>query len=268
MNSQNKPFLIENAVAGLEAWFETMRTDGGYGGPSIGPRGLSMRYCGAAFDWRYEGLLDGHAAMYCATKNPAYLNRIERDLSELCAAQLLNGTFRNSCFDQNPHEGGMPHEAATLAAACRARTLLEENGRTAPDALKQTLERFVEIRLLNELWNRLLHTFNDWFQSSFETYTPHAVAACIELLIGHAEEQNDWPRFERYVIGAADSLLAVQISGGPLRGAIPLSNSGGSAISPALAARCAPALQRTGQKTGEKKYTKAADELADRKSVV
>jgi hypothetical protein len=222
-----------------------------------------MDYCGAAFDWRCEGLLDGYAAIYRATKNADYLNRIEQDLRAICSAQLLNGSFCNSWFDLNPYEGGMPYEPAMLAAACRARALLVEAGRPIPDGLDQTLELFVETRLLNELWSRLLHTFNDWLQSNFEYYTPHAVAASIELLIDYTELRGDWNRLEHYIIGAADSLLAVQCMGGIFDGGIPLSNRSGSAFSPTTAARCIPSLVKTAQKTGQEKYRQAALRLTD-----
>jgi hypothetical protein len=259
----NSPSNNENSLAGLEKWFATMRVGKGWGGPSVGSRGVSTDYCGTAFDWRYEGLLDGQTAMYHATKNTDYLDRIEQDLSVICSAQLLNGTFRNSWFDQNPYEGGMPYEPAMLSAACRARALLVETRRPVPDGLDRTLELFVETRLLNELWSRLLHTFNDWLQSNFECYTPHAVAAAVELLIDYAELRGDWNRLERYISGAADSLIAVQSCSGTFAGGIPLSNRSGSAFSPAMAARCAPALVKAAQKTGQEKYRQAAVSLAE-----
>ena len=256
MKFQNR--TVEDRIAGLEAWLETVRTDDGYGGPSVGSKHISMRYTGAANDWRLEGLLDGHAALHAATGNPGYLERIEHDITAFCSAQLLNGTFRNSCFDQNPYEGGMPHEASALAAACRAATRLPNE----PVGLAPALELFVETRLINELWNRLLHTFNDWLQSDFQFYTPHAVAAAIEVLILYADRTNDWQRIEPYVIGAADSLLAMQIKKGPLQGAIPISNNYDSSVSPTLAARCAPALVQAAKKTGNEKYAEAAKRLA------
>lgn len=256
MNSLNHN---DNSIAGLECWIETMRTGSGYGGPSVGPRGISIDYCGEAFDWRYEGLLDGYAARYRSTGRADYLDRIERDLLAITSAQLINGTFRNSWFDLNPYEGGMPHEPAMLAAACRARKLLIGNGRTVPSGFDKTVELFVETRLLNELWNRLLHTFNDWLQSSFEYFTPHSVAAAVELLIEYAELGGCWAELEYYITGAADSLLAVQHPGG----AIPLSSRRNSAVSPAMAARCAPALVLAAEKTGQEKYKKAALELVN-----
>ena len=255
MSSSNNSNL---SIAGLENWFKTMRVGNGYGGPSIGPNGISVDYCGAAFDWRLEGLLDGYTAMYRSSGNSDYLDLISRDLHSIVSAQLLNGSFRNSWFDQNPYEGGMPYEPAMLAAACRARKTLTESNCPVPDGFDAAIERFVETRLLNELWNRLLHTFNNWLQSEFEYYTPHAVAAAIELLIDYAELRDDWVRLETYITGAADSLCAVQRSDG----AIPLSSRPNSPVSPTLAARCIPALVKTAQKTGQGKYSKAAEDLS------
>jgi len=258
MNFQNLDVTeVPDAQAGLEAWLETIRSPAGYYGPVVGTRGHSVRYCGPAFDWRCEGLLDGHGKMYRATGDDSYLDRTEVDLGNIRAAQLLNGTFRNSWFEFNPFEGGMPHEPAVMAAVCRARRLLAEAERPVQPELDDMLERYVDRHLIHELWNRMLHTFNDWLQSDFENYTPHAVAAAIELLIEYADVTDDWKRLEHYVVGAADSLLDVQDE----HGAIPLSNRRGSAVCPAFAARCVPALLAAAERTGTEKYQKAAEAL-------
>jgi hypothetical protein len=245
------------SLSGLEHWIETIRVGDGFGGPAVGLSGTSMDYCGPAFDWRCEGIFDAMIACCRTTGRTEYLDRITQCLQAVISAQLINGTFRNSWFHQNPYEGGMPYEPAMLAAACRARKMLVETNRSVPEGFDAALERFVEIRLLNELWNRLLHTFNDWLQSNFDHFTPHSVAAVIELLLDYAELSSDWKRLEYYVTGAADSLLAVQRPDG----AIPLSSRPNSTVSPALAARCIPALVKAAQKTGNEKYRTAAGKL-------
>lgn len=250
-------------IDGLLHWLETLRGDEGFGGPSIGARGASMRYCGPAFDWRIEGVLDGYGALFASTSDPVWLDRIERELVSLCRAQLLNGSLRNSWFDLNPCEGGMPHEPAVMAAACRARRLLVQNGRRVPDGLDDAIDRFLNVRLLNELWSRLLHTFNDWLQSQFDRYTPHSVAAAIDFLVEAAELRGDLPRLERIIRQAADSLISLQIRGGPLDGLIPLSSDGRSTVSPLAAARCLPGLTQAARVTDSEPARQCATTLAE-----
>ena len=224
MNSAKiEPNTTAVALGRLEVWLDSMRGAGGYYGPVVGLRSLAMAYCGPGHDWRWEGLLDGWAERHARTAEPLFLDRMEQALRDLVAAQLLNGTFRNSAFDANPVEGGMPHEPAMMAAAIRACVVLKRAGRRLPDGTAAMLERFVEERLLRELWNKQLHTFNNWLQSDFDSYAPTAVAAVSEVLLGYAELTGTGARLEPYLLGAGASLLACQFSSGPLAGALPTS---------------------------------------------
>ncbi len=262
MNSSKiEPEILATALGRLDAWLETMRAAGGYYGPAVGFRGVSMAYCGPGHDWRWEGLLDGWAERHARTGEPLFLARMEQALRDLAAAQLLNGAFRNSSFENNPVEGGMPHEPAVMAAAIRACNSLTRAGRRLPEGTTAMLERFVEERLIRELWNKLLKTFNNWLQSDFETYAPPAVASILEVLLGYAELTGDGARLEPYVRGAADSLLASQFASGPLAGGLPVSNRDGASASPYLAARCLPALAWLQRRTGETRWTAATDAL-------
>jgi hypothetical protein len=252
---------VAKAVAGFEGWLETIRTDRGYGGPVVGLRGASMGYCGPACDWRYEGLLDGYRGMFQATRDTDYLDRMARDLDQIAAAQLGDGTFRNSYFDANPFEGGVPHEPAVLAASCRASRHLVHEGRPAPPAVASMVERYVEQHLIKHLWNKLLQTFNDWPTSEFPWYAPGTVAAAVELLIEYADLADAWPRVEHYAMGAGASLLAAQVKTGPLAGGLPFSSNTQDNVSPFFAARCLPALAALARKTGEKSYHEAVQAL-------
>jgi hypothetical protein len=246
---------ITAARARLEAWLGSMRMAGGYGGPVVGLRGTAMAYCGPGHDWRWEGLLYAWSERQGRSKAAAGLERIEQATRELAEAQLLNGAFRNSYFDLNPMEGGMPHEPAVMAA------LLHAAARPLPKGTDAMLERFVEERLIKELWNKLLKTFNNWLQSEFETYSPPAVAAAIEVLLAYGELTGQAKRLDPYVSGAAESLLKCQFQDGPLAGALPVTNRDRTSASPYMAARCLPALVALHRKTGDERFRKASEAL-------
>lgn len=253
---------VARALGRLDAWFESMRVGQGYDGPVVGLRGVAMGYCGPGYDWRYEGILDGAVALAKATKDTRWLDRIERDLGDIAAAQLLDGTFRNSQFEANPCEGGMPHEPAMLAAGCRAARALQEAGRTPPAAFLECAARYIDEYLIKFLWNKLLKTFNDWPISQFQDWTPHACASAIELLAGYADLTGSWERYAYYAQGAANSIVKLQVVEGPFAGAVPPS-SRDRVIRPFLAARNLPGLSLAGARLNESKYTNAARRLAE-----
>ncbi len=248
------------AISRLDAWLASM---GGPvpGGPVVGLRGVSMAFAGPGFDWRIEALLDAWCTLHARTGDARFLDRVEAALRALAAAQLPNGAFRNSAFEFNPFEGGMPHEPAIVAAGLRARAVLLAAGRPAPAEFGAAAERFVERRLMSELWNRSLRTFNDWLQSEYDTFAPASVAASVETLLGWSAMAGQAPQCAPYIEGAAASLLAVQRSGGALDGAFPASNRGGDSANPYLAARVLPALAALHRHTGDAKYRESAERL-------
>ena len=255
---------IWRALAGVEHWLQSVRVpDKGYGGPAIGRDGIAVRFCGPAYDWRLEALFEAWAARYDASGDERWLERIRDGLSALCAAQLPDGRFRNSYFDANPFEGGMPHEPAVLAAACRASRQLERRGVSVQFDLSGAVERYVSQHLLRRLWNKQLQTFNNWLQSEFESYMPHAVAACVDLLVQHGRICNEPRRFARYIEGAVTSILNVQIEGGPLAGGVPVSNGGTRRFVPALAARCCLPLIRAARVYDQPAWAASGERVAD-----
>ncbi len=255
--------VAESALGRLEGWLATMRGPGGYYGPVVGLRGVSMAWCGAGHDWRWEGLLDGWVALHRRTGDPVYLERMDAALQALIPAQLANGAFCNSYFENNPFEGGMPYEPAMMAAVLRTLLYMKEAARPWPAGAAEMVERFVEERLIKELWNKVLKTFNNWMQSDFERYSPPAIAAIVETLYGYAGLTDTAARMAPYIEGAANSLLASQLQGGSLAGAVPLSNNEGASASPCLAARALPALALLQRQTGEARFASAGDALAE-----
>jgi hypothetical protein len=208
-------------------------------------------------------LLDGWAARHLNTADTACLDRMEQAFRDLQAAQLADGSFRNSCLELNPLEGGMPHEPAVMAAVLRSGRYLRTNGREWPDGTASMLERFVEERLIKALWNKALRTFNNWLQSDFDVFSPPAVASIIDVLFEYGDFTGTTERWSPYITGAAESLLKSQFRDGPLAGALPVSSIDRASASPYLAARCLPALMRVHHATGDGRYADAADRLAD-----
>jgi hypothetical protein len=264
MNSNNMTTndTIETAVGRLEGWLATMGGPDGYYGPVVGLRGVSMAWCGIGHDWRWEGLLEGWTALHRRTQDPLYLGRMDAALRALQSAQLANGAFCNSYFENNPFEGGMPYEPALMASVVRTLQYMKEIAHPWPAGTAEMVERFVEERLIKELWNKVLKTFNNWLQSDFERYSPPAVAAIVETLYGYAKLTDSSERLTPYIQGAANSLLACQFRDGPLAGALPLSNQKGSEVSPCMAARSLPAFALVQQQTGDLRFAAAGDALA------
>ncbi|MCF7849194.1 MAG: hypothetical protein K9M45_10105 [Kiritimatiellales bacterium] len=248
---------ISAALANLESWLDTVHGPDGYYGPVVGMRGQSLAYCGPGFDWRYEGLLDGWAALYKTTGRAEWLDRMETACREIAAAQLLNGAYRNSYFEDNPFEGGMPYEPAMMAAVCRTRSCLEAAGR-GTDAIDLMIERFVERRLVRELWCKSLQTFNNWMQSDFTNYSPAALSDIMEILIAYADLSHEENYVTHYAVGAAQSILGIQAKTGALAGGIPVSRTKRTVYSPFLLARCLPALRMMAERTGDQAYSDAA----------
>lgn len=264
MNSQHpdgQPAAV--LVAGLEAWFESIRTGDGFGGPAVGLQRASVHFCGPGFDGRWEGLLDGWGTRLRQTGDATYAARLEAGLRAIRAAQLPDGVFRNSYFDHNPFEGGMPHEPILQAAVCRARRTLVEASRPVPDGLDEMLALYVEEHLIKELWSKQLRTFKDWLQSDFGHYSVPAVTATVDLLLEYGEICGNAARYEPFIAAAVDSLLALQVAQGEMRGALPLSNRRGEATVPAYVARCLPVLQAVHRRTGRADCAHAGNALAE-----
>ena len=258
---QPLPGGVQPALAGLAAWLATVRVPGGYGGPAVGVRAANLSYCGPAADWRLEGMLDGWGALADggeAGVAAAALKHLQADLSTVAPAMLRDGSLRNSFFEFNPCEGGMPHEPAVMAAALRARRRLQRHGAAIPTGLDEAVARHVEERLLKQLWNKRLQTFNDWPQSQYACYSSSGVAAAVELLLEYGDLSGCRPRLDHYLEGAAASLLAVQRTQGAAAGGMLLFNRPGAGCSPFLTARCLPALTALYRRTGDPALKTAA----------
>lgn len=246
--------LYENALNRLELWINSIRTDEGYHGPAIGPRSTQLGCCLAGFDWRYEGLLNSWINLHKSTGKAKYLKRIQEDLNQITAAQLLNGTFRNSHFSEGPFEGGMPHEPAMLTAAVKAAVYLEANEYGNTREIQECVRKYVDTYLISHLWNKLLKTFNNWPFSEFEKYSPYCVAAAVELIYDFGTWQNNLDDYESYIVAAVESMIKVQCSNGNCLGAFPTLSSHTKGFVPLYTARCFRALKIAYLVTNDDRY--------------
>jgi hypothetical protein len=115
----------------IDAWLESMRQPGGYGGPVVHWWEDCLAYTGPGLDWRYEGIIHGYLNLWQATGEGLWLDKATRAGDDLVNGQLPSGNYRNSCFELNPNTGGTPHEAAAdLGLLCLAAVLKE--GGTPP----------------------------------------------------------------------------------------------------------------------------------------
>src|SRR5262249_44725907 len=87
---------VNRAVARLDAWLETMRVPGGYGGPVAHWWQQSLIYVGPGLDWRYEGIIAGYCQLCECTSDERWLAKARRAGDDLMAGQLPNGHFAAS----------------------------------------------------------------------------------------------------------------------------------------------------------------------------
>jgi hypothetical protein len=249
MKSARIPADAAQAVAALEAWFDTITSDAGVTGPALGFRANCFGWCGPAHDWRLEGLLEGRILRHQATGNPAHLDDLEASLRRLVSAQLGDGSFRNSYFEYNPFEGGMPHEPAVLASALRARTVLAAAHRPTP-GLAETVSSALDGRHLRLLWNKTLHTVRDWEISDYQFGPSISAAAVLDLILEWTTWQGRWEDYQLRAAELSAWIRGLQETTGPMAGGIHTSNRRGGGISPFYSSRCLGPLHRYAQRTG------------------
>jgi hypothetical protein len=208
----------ENEVAGcllrLDAWLQTMRGPGGYGGPIAHWWESCLLYAGAMADWRYEGILDGYVRLYRATGQEQWLQRARQAADDLVVALLPSGLFRNSAFQQGPMEGGTPHEAAVDAGLLTLAHLLKEQQNEAWKTYFAVAQQNIERYQLGQLWNG--QGFRD--QPWNEKLVPNKNATTAEALILY--ETLSGQDMSLYIDKIVRVILAAQEQQGPRAGGI------------------------------------------------
>ena len=252
------PDTLATSVARADAWFETMRQQGGYGGPVVHWWNHSLRFAGAATDWRYEGLLIGYSEL-AHRFGGRWRDRLEAAVGDVLSSQLPSGHYRASRFEANPGTAGTPHEAAVSRGLLTAAKVLG-GMETGIDAARRNLEG-----LLRKLWNEELGTFVDVPGSA--GVVPNKVATMALALMELAEASRDDHHLLRYAQRALRGALTLQVRKGRFVGAIhqyaPGGHHGDGRFFPFYIARCVPAFTRASRIWDDAQFREAAELVVD-----
>ena len=247
---------VTRAMLRLDDWFETMRQPEGYGGPVVHWWRHSLRYTGAAVDWRYEGILAGYARLAQSQNEWRWRDRLSRAMEDVRRSQTPEGSYRASRFEQNPGTHGTPHEAA----ASLGLLLALRSGRD-DDWVRDVVGRNVD-HLIAMYWDDGRKTFND--HPTQVGFVPNKLATLAETLIewGMLVENEDyWVKAK----AALDTVLRYQVNEGQWIGAVhqyaPKGQEGDGRFFPYYNARCVPALLKAAQVFSNPAYREAAEAI-------
>lgn len=249
----------EQAVALLDAWFDTMRGADGYTGPVVHWWQNCLIFTGAAADWRYEGIIQGYLALYRRTGALNWLEKARRAGDDLIAAQLENGAYRHSAFELNPYSGGTPHEfAASLGLLALAEALQVHH---EPDHRRYlaAAQRNIDAIAIGKFWDADHSYLRD--HPSAPTFVPNKAATWSEALFKLAALTGDSRYLDVYAVPTMRKILTFQRHDGALKGGIAQNEWHGRTIEkyfPYYAARCVPALLLTYEYTGDAIFADAA----------
>lgn len=247
-------------VARLDAWLETLRGPGGYGGPVVHWWRQCLLYTGPGLDWRYEGIIAGYLSLWEHTGDHAWLEKACRAGDDLLDGQLESGHFAASAFEINPATAGTPGEAACDAGLLLLARTLRDAGDPAWEPYAAAAERNLRAFYLDKLWDPEARTFQD--SPVTPSFVPNKAATACEALFLLAELQADAAWVERHALPTLDRIAAYQVrDGGPLDGAIAQNSIRGKRIEkyfPFYIARCVPALLRGYEWSGEERYAASA----------
>lgn len=237
------PGPADEALARLDAWLETLRGPGGYGGPVAHWRRHSLLYTGAGLDWRYEGIIAGYLALWERAGQQRWLEKACRAGDDLVAGQLPSGHFAASAFEHNPASAAPLHEAACDLALLVLAQTLRLHGMPGWERYADCAERNLRAFFLGALWDPKEHLLRA--DPRRPLFAPSAAATASEALLTLAELRGDESLAMRVALPTLRRVLTHQRRGGQLDGAIPTSVVGRRAAQsylPLEAARCVPAL--------------------------
>lgn len=250
---------IEHVVLGLDTWLDSMRQSGGYGGPVVHWWNDCLLYTGPGLDWRYEGVILGYLCLWEKTGQRIWLDKAIRAGDDLIAGQLPSGTFRNSSFELNPNAGGTPHEAACDIALIKLAETLKKIGdqdwkRYKGCAIRNILEYYISL-----LWDDSVQSFRD--HPDIPSFVPNKAATLCEALFALADLTGEERWIQEYALPTLEAVMAHQIAGGDLDGAIYQNSFRGRLVEkffPFYITRCIPALLLGYEYTDEQRYIDSA----------
>jgi hypothetical protein len=253
------PTRIDHAVAQLDAWLDTMRAPTGYAGPVAHWWQQSLLYAGVGLDWRYEGIITGYLTLWQRTQEPRWLIKARRAGDDLLAGQLADGHYAASAFEINPATAGTPHEAACDVGLLLLALALRQAGQSGWQPYAAAAERNLRQFYIGQLWDAQAGAFRD--DPRTPSFVPNKAATACEALFLLAEMSGDSAWIERYSLPTLDRLIAHQVRGGRLDGAIAQNSFGAQRVEkyfPIYMARCIPALLRAYQWTAHQRYLDCA----------
>ncbi len=251
---------IAQAVATLDAWLDTMRGPGGYGGPVVHWWQSCLSYTGTGLDWRYEGIILGYLTLWQRTDEPRWLEKACRAGDDLVAGQLPNGTYRASSFELNPYPGGTPGEAAADLGLLQLALALLAEGDARCECYAATAERNLRGFYLERMWDPAVQAFRD--TPDVPSFVPNKACTLAEALFAWAALRGDAEPIDRCALPTLNAVVALQVTElGPMAGAIAQNGIRGTVVAkyfPYYIARCVPALLRAYDHTGEEAWIGAA----------
>lgn len=258
---------INNAVARLDAWFETMRGPGGYGGPVAHWWQQSLLFTGPGLDWRYEGIIAGYLNLWERSGETRWLKKAVRAGDDLVSGQLDDGHFCNSAFEINPATAGTPHEAACDVGLLQLALALKELSDPSWQIYFNCARRNLESFYLGKLWDVAAQSFRD--APLVSSFVPNKAATACEAFFLLAEITQDSTLIEKYVMPNLDKIIEHQLptrAGFKLEGAVAQNSFGPRKIEkyfPIYNARCIPALVMGYNFTKKERYLASAIEILD-----
>ncbi len=246
-------------VSRLATWLTTMRAPDGYSGPVAHWWQQCLQYTGAGIDWRYEGIITGYLHLYRYTRNPHWLAQACRAADDVVQAQLPDTRLPNSSFEQNPYPGGTPHEAACMLALLRLATILHQQGDLRWQTYLAVAGRNLWQHQIARLWDERARAFRD--APDVPSFVPNKAATLVQALLMLAHLTHDEHLITHYALPTLDVVLAHQVQGDLLDGAIYQNSFGQRRVPkffPYYIARCIPALLAGYEVSSEPRYLAAA----------
>ncbi len=85
--AEETPAALAQSAANCAYWLETMRVQGGFGGPVVHWWQHALMFTGAGIDWRYEGIIGGYLDLYRASGLYYYLDRAVAEANDIVNGQ-------------------------------------------------------------------------------------------------------------------------------------------------------------------------------------
>lgn len=256
----SEPTPIDQALARLDAWLDTVRGPGGYGGPVAHWWQQSLLYTGPGRDWRYEGIISGYLQLWTRTGDERWLAKARRAGDDLIIGQLENGHYAASAFEINPATAGTPHEAACDVGLLLLALALRDAGRADWQRYAFCAERNIRAFYLEQLWDVQAQAFRD--SPRVPSFVPNKAATACEALFLLADITGDDTWVVKYALPNLQNILRHQVGQpGRLKGAIAQNSFGAQVVQkyfPIYIARCVPALLRGYHWTRDERYGEGA----------